>query len=437
MLDIKRLEAIASRFDVPTPLTLDRYKESGNINHTFLVLSGPSENRREYLLQRINQRVFTRPRGVMASMLASIQAQRTAASLYMEAGDWHTISLIPARDGEEFVEEEDEDGITCWRLMEMIPDCYTYKSLSDVEADSDPLDVARETGRGLATYLRLTEAMDASTLTYPLPGYRDTRLYYNQFLSVLQGNRTLEEAASFLPEDPDFRQSTQEHFLIPSRLSDAEYRARMEDPELQEFITLAREQEKYAMTLLDAMREGSVRTVGIHGDTKIDNFLFCRHTHRVKAVVDLDTIMPHTWLADWGDMVRSLVNVAGEKETDLSKVQVNREVFDAVAEGFLSGIGGACYPSEIALMVDAVQIIALELGVRFLADYLRGDTYFQLAPSDPPELNKTRARVQLTLFRQLRQQEAALRAHIADLSRPLLPGEAIASPLITPDFAPA
>jgi N-acetylhexosamine 1-kinase len=174
----------------------------------------------------------------------------------------------------------------------------------------------------------------------------------------------------------------------------------MSDPALKGFIDLARSHESYAMTLLREMESGGIRRLAIHGDTKLDNFLFSTRTGKAKALVDLDTIMPHTWLADWGDMMRSLVNVAGEKESDLGKVQVDMDIFQAVACGFLRSARGIT-PREIELMVDAVRIIALELGIRFLADHLRGDSYFKLGAADPPDLNKTRAMVQLTLFERL------------------------------------
>jgi hypothetical protein len=108
-------------------------------------------------------------------------------------------------------------------------------------------------------------------------------------------------------------------------------------------------------------------------------------------------------------MVRSLCNVAGEKETDLSKVQVDRDVYRAVSAGFLRAATTAT-PLEIHLMPTAVQAIALELGVRFLSDYLRGDTYFLLAPGDPPDLNRTRAMVQIALFQRLLEHEPEARS---------------------------
>jgi len=153
--------------------------------------------------------------------------------------------------------------------------------------------------------------------------------------------------------------------------------------------------------------------VVIHGDTKLDNFLFSVSTGRVKALVDLDTLMPHTWLTDWGDMVRSLVNIAGEKETDLERIHIDLEVFKAMARGFL---GSARRPAaqEVRLMADAAQIMALELGVRFLADYLRGDSYFRLGPADPRDLNKTRALVQFCVFERLRRNAASWMRYIEE-----------------------
>ena len=400
---LAQADRLATRFTLPAPLEAFDFPEKGNINqHTYLVLAGRSPSRGEYLLQRINQQVFTRPRSVMNAMVACIQAQRSsvARGILREGEEWEAITLVPTHDGRPFLEVSDRRGYGCWRLMIKIPESRTFKSLSEIPVLKEQLRVAEEAGSGLALYGSLTSEMDTTHLASPLPGYRDTRLYYNQLHSVLAGSGTLEQAEKYLPQDPVVRQSTESHFLV--HIPPEEYRRRTEDPESKRFIALAVEQEPYAMTLLEEMEAGRIRRVAIHGDTKLDNFLFSTRTGRVKALVDLDTIMPHSWLADWGDMVRSLVNVAGEKEEDLSKVRVNMEIFRAVARGFLRSARGLL-PREIELMVDAIQIIALELGIRFLADHLRGDSYFKLGPADPPDLNRTRAMVQLTLFEKLRE----------------------------------
>ena len=405
---------LCSRFRLATPVEVHDFPEKGNINqHTFLVLAGPSQ-RAEYLLQRINERVFTRPRSVMHAMIASIEAQRAsiAAGRLSPGDEWETITLVDTRDGLPYLDVESHKGPSCWRLMVKIPESRTYKSLGEIAEPAERLRVAGEAGRGLAIYGDFTCHMPTEGLENPLPGYRDTCLYYDALRSVLAGYRTPEEAVELLPADPTVRHSTGEHFLV--HLEEPEYRRRVDDPEFRPWIELVRSEEAFGVTLLEGMKSGRIRRLAIHGDTKLDNFLFSTRTGRVKALVDLDTIMPHSWLADWGDMVRSLVNIAGEKERDLSRVRVDMDVFRAVARGFLS-TAREVTPAEVDLMVDAPQIIALELGLRFLTDYLRGDSYFKLGPADPPDLNRVRAMAQLTLFCRLRENADEARRFIEDL----------------------
>lgn len=400
----EEVEQIAALFDIPQPFCVADFDEKGNINqHTYLVSAGGAD----YLLQRINHTVFTRPHNVMSAMLACIAAQQTtlASDSSLAESGWKPIRLVPVRTGDPYLEYEEHRGATVWRMMERIPSCRTYKSLSEVSERSRQLALAEEAGRGLALYGRLTWGMSTEGLENPLPGYRHTRTYFDQFLSVLSGSRTQSEAERFLPRDPVVRQSTAYHFRV--HLPEDEYLRRMSEPDVLHFVSMAQRQEPLAMSLTCAMDDGSIRTVAVHGDTKLENFLFSRESGRVRSLVDLDTIMPHTWLSDWGDMVRSLANVAGEKEPDLDKVQVDLEIIDALARGFL-GAAGDLPQAELELMPIAVEVLALELGVRFLMDYLRGDSYFVLGPQDRRDLNKVRGMVQLTLFERLQENRPAI-----------------------------
>ena len=422
---------LASRFRLAHPVEVHDFPEKGNINqHTFVVVAGVSAPR-EYLLQRINERVFTRPRSVMRAMIASIDAQQAsmAAGRLSPGDEWEAITLVDTHDGVPYLDVENHRGYGCWRLMVKIPESRAYKSLGEIADPAERLRVAGEAGRGLAIYGDFTCRMPTDGLENPLPGYRDTRLYYDQLRAVLSGCRTPEEAGALIPADPTVRHSTEEHFLV--HLPEPEYLRRVDDPEFRPWIDLVRSEEAFGVTLLDGMSSGRIRRLAIHGDTKLDNFLFSTRTGRVKALVDLDTIMPHSWLADWGDMARSLVNVAGEKERDLSRVRVDMEVFRAVARGFLS-TAREVTPEEVDLMADAPQIIALELGLRFLTDYLRGDSYFKLGPADPPDLNRVRAMAQLALFRRLRESADDARRFIEDLRAEFLATPSQAS---SPRFA--
>lgn len=413
---VAQASRLASRFALPAPLEAHDFAEKGNINlHTFVVESFGG-GRREFILQQINQQVFTRPQAVMSAMIACIEAQqRNLSAGALRAGEqWETIALVPTREGARYLEVNDRRGYGCWRLMVRIVNARTFKSLGELPGTEQRLAIAEQAGTGLALFGTLTAGMDTTGLSNPLPGYRDTRVYYDQLHSVLAGSRTVDDAAARLPGDPEVRQATAQHFLV--HLPADESRRRIDHPEVRPFVDLLREHEDFGMLLLREMASGGIRRAAIHGDTKLDNFLFDDKTGQVKALVDLDTIMPHTWLADWGDMVRSLCNVAGEKERNAERIQVDTEIYRAVARGFLRSARNVT-SRELDLMVDAVQVIALELGLRFLTDYLRGDSYFKLGPADPPDLNKVRGLAQLTLFRRLRERADELRSAIDTLRR--------------------
>lgn len=396
MLSLDHARAIADQFHIEHPFEIEFFEGRGNINlDTLLISAGPEK--RAYLLQRVNPEVFPMADRVMTGMIASIEAQKQALhqGLGAETG-WQVPELVPTKEGRLFHEE-----LGVWRMMLYIEGAISYKSLSELP-DHRRTEAAYEVGRGLAIYNDLTASIEAETVPTALPGYRNTKVYFDQLDTAMEGCRELEQVLSRLPADEEVRQTTERHFLCVC--SEEERLRRLNDPELQPFIETVLHNRDLALSIANARQNGTIRNTAIHGDTKIENFLFDAQTGRVMSLVDLDTVMPLTWLADWGDMVRSLVNVAGEKEIDLEKVQVDREVYRAVTEGFLSTAATAT-EEEIALMPQAVQIITLELGVRFLADYLRGDTYFKLGPNDPADLNRTRAMVQIKLFQRLVEHE--------------------------------
>lgn len=399
--NLEEVRRIASCFAISEPLEVNDFPGKGNINqNTYLITAGLPDNRIQYLLQQLNPDVFSMPHAVMSAMVSCIRAQEAALSHGIIRGsEWETIRLVQTKDGKHCLNRSGASGNECWRMMVRIGQAYTVRSLREIADPGMRLRIAEEAGRGLALFGSLTAGMDVSRIGCPLPGYRDTELYYNQLLSVLSGARTPSECEASLPSDPIVRNSTESHFLI--RINPTEHRRRLEDPQVRRITELALQHRSFGLTLVRKLKSGELKTVVVHGDTKLENFLFSTQTGSVKALVDLDTIMPHTWLSDWGDMVRSLVNLAGEREQDLEKVDVDEEVFRALAKGFL-GSARHADSREIGLMADAAQIMALELGVRFLADYLRGDTYFKLKPEEPPDLNKSRALVQFRVFERLR-----------------------------------
>ncbi len=136
----------------------------------------------------------------------------------------------------------------------------------------------------------------------------------------------------------------------------------------------------------------------VHNDCKLNNVLFDERTGEGLCVIDLDTVMPGSVLADFGDLARTAACPAPEDEPDLGRVHVDTRLYEALVHGYLAGTGALLTPVEIALLPLAGPLIALETGIRFLTDHLSGDTYFRI---HRPGHNQGRARVQLRLTEQL------------------------------------
>ena len=101
-------------------------------------------------------------------------------------------------------------------------------------------------------------------------------------------------------------------------------------------------------------------------------------TGEAVCVIDLDTIMPGASVFDYGDSIRFGANTAAEDETDLSKVSLSLELFEAYTKGFLEGCAGKLTDIEVKMLPMGAKLMTFECGMRFLTDYLQGDTYFKV-----------------------------------------------------------
>ena len=131
-----------------------------------------------------------------------------------------------------------------------------------------------------------------------------------------------------------------------------------------------------------------------HNDTKLNNILFDEQTQEPVCVIDLDTVMPGYSVTDFGDSIRFGANTAAEDETDLSKVTLDLALFETYTKGFIEGCGGSLTQKEIELLPEGAMMMTLECGLRFLTDYLEGDTYFKIHRKNH---NLDRARNQFAL----------------------------------------
>jgi hypothetical protein len=115
-----------------------------------------------------------------------------------------------------------------------------------------------------------------------------------------------------------------------------------------------------------------------HNDTKLNNVMLDNATGEGICVIDLDTVMPGLALYDYGDSIRFGASTAAEDEKDLSKVSMDLNLFELFTKGFLEEAGKSLTQMEIEYLPFGAKIMTFECGLRFLTDYLNGDTYFKI-----------------------------------------------------------
>ena len=163
------------------------------------------------------------------------------------------------------------------------------------------------------------------------------------------------------------------------------------------FVDARREE---AAKIVTMMANGEIPERITHNDTKINNVMMASDGSNV--VIDLDTTMPGSALYDFGDMVRTSSAAAAEDERDLSKVYSKKEYFEALVKGYLAQ-AKFLTDAEKANLAFSGRLITLTIGIRFLTDYLAGDTYFHTAYDDH---NLVRCRTQLKMVKSMEEQSA-------------------------------
>ena len=321
----------------------------GHINRTYTV-SCKSDNgeKKDYILQRVNGNVFKNPKDVMNNIVAVTSYLRSV--IVREGGnpDRETLTLIKTLGGDWYhIDGEGE----MWRVYEFIGDTVSYDTVDDSE-------IFRNAGYSFGHFQRQLDGFDASVLKETIPNFHNTVSRLKDFKLALSENRA---------------------------------GRRDEIKEEAEFI-LSRE--KYCSAIIDGIADGRYPLRVTHNDTKLNNILMDRTTGKGVCIIDLDTVMPGSALYDFGDSIRFGASSAAEDETDLNKVYMRTEMFEAFTDGFVSGANGALNRDEISALPMSAIIITLEIGMRFLGDYLNGDTYFSI---HRPKHNLDRARTQLKL----------------------------------------
>lgn len=356
MKDIAKLFAIEGNILDVKPLG------NGMINDTFRVVT--EEGHPDYVLQRINNSIFKDVpllQGNIGAVTDHIRGKLASAG---ETDiERKVLRLVPLRDS---------SATWCcvdgkyWRMTVMIPDSYTHEAVNP--------ESSYDTGKAFGRF----EAMLAdipSELGETIPDFHNMELR----------SRQLTEAVT------------------------ADAAGRMASEEVRSMVDFIAEYDEQMCKAERLHREGLLPKRICHCDTKVNNILFDADG-QVLCVIDLDTVMPSYVFSDFGDFLRTAANTVAEDDPEVEKVDFRMDIFKAFAKGYLESASGFLTSVERENLPYAVLLFPYMQAVRFLTDYINGDTYYKIAY---PEHNLVRTRNQLALFRKAMEHLSQMQEFIA------------------------
>ena len=305
----------------------------GHINDTFAVYYKMKfVHPHRYILQRINHFVFKNPDGLMQN-IENVTAH-IRKKIHENDGDItrEVLTIIKTKDNKNYY--IDEKG-NYWRAYVFIDDATCYQV---VEKPNDFYTAAKAFGR----FQKQLCDYNAETLFETIPDFHNTEKRFEAFLDAIERDE-MKRADSVRAE-----------------------------------IDFALKRHADASVLVDLLKANELPLRVTHNDTKLNNVMIDNETGEGICVIDLDTVMPGLSIYDYGDSIRFGANPVAEDEKDLSKVYMELSLFEIFTKGFLEEAGHSLTEKEIEYLPFAAKIMTFECGIRFLGDYLNGDTYFKI-----------------------------------------------------------
>lgn len=311
--------------------SVERYG-SGHINDTFLLVCKIGEGTHRYILQRMNRDIFKDTEGLMENVTGVTSFLRKKIEERGGEPDRETLNVVPTRDGKSFF--TDSLG-NCWRGYHFIEDATSYDI---VEKPED----FYESAYAFGNFQGLLAEYPAEKLHETIPHFHDTPVRFETFKKAVE-------------EDICGRKEF-----------------------VEKEIAFVMDREADLSVTMDMLREGKLPLRVTHNDTKLNNIMIDNKTGKGICVIDLDTVMPGLSINDFGDSIRFGANTAAEDETDISKVSLSLPLYEIYVKGFLEGCRGSLTKEELKMLPMGAKLMTLECGIRFLTDYLSGDTYFKI-----------------------------------------------------------
>lgn len=334
----------------------------GHINDTYLTSS------RQFILQRINTKIFKDYEQLMNNIDGVTSFLKEKIKAAGGNPERETLTVIKTKDGKNYYKTEDGD---VYRLYIYIDNSVARSVVTD------PVQLYHA-GKAFGKFQFMLADYPAENLFEVIPDFHNTRKRFEALKEAIE--------------------------------NDIAGRKHLVEKEIE----FALSQEHYIDTVVDGLASGELPLRVTHNDTKINNVLFDKDTEEGLCVIDLDTVMPGSLLYDFGDALRAGATTGAEDETDLSKVWFDMYAFKNFAKGFLEYTNASMTDKEAELLPLSAKLLTYECGIRFLTDYLNGDTYFKIHREHH---NLDRARNQFKLVEDMTNKEAEMMSIINQLRR--------------------
>ena len=332
------LQSILPQFFPEGVLSCSRYG-CGHINETYLVTA---RNGKRYILQKVSTLAFPDVKGLQENITAV-----TAHLRGKNPDPRGTLHLVPTVTGQSWYALRPDSN---WRVFDYIEDSIC------LEAPRCPEDFY-ESALAFGGFQQALSDFPAETLHETIRDFHNTPARFRQFKEAIA-------------RDPLGRAA-----------------------EVRQEIDFALAHEQVGSALVDQLAQGILPLRVTHNDTKLNNVMLDAKTHEPLCVIDLDTTMPGLSAYDFGDSIRFGAATAPEDEQDLSKVEMDLDLYRIFTRGFLKACPALTEAERASLPLGAL-VMTLECGIRFLADHIDGDRYFGIHREGQ---NLDRARTQFKL----------------------------------------
>lgn len=345
-MEEKELKGIVEKFNVEGTIASIRPLGNGLINDTYLVVTAGEND--DYVLQRINNSIFQDVDLLQHNVEAVTSHIRKKL---IEAGEddisRKVLHFVETGEGKTYY----MDGAgRYWRVSVFIPRAKTFEAVTP--------EYSYYAGKAFGNFEAMLVDLP-ETLGETIPDFHNMELRMRQLHDAVA-----QDAKGRLSEVRDIVDELESH--------------------------------AHEMCKAERMgREGKLPKRVCHCDTKVNNMMFDEEG-RVLCVIDLDTVMPSFVFSDYGDFLRTGANFVAEDDPEIGKVGFREDIFESFTKGYLESAKSFLTPVETENLPYAVALFPYMQCVRFLTDYINGDTYYKIKY---PEHNLVRTRNQLALFR--------------------------------------